>query len=325
MSNFKKYPSLFNSKKNINRLLMDFTSDDLGKVIAIEKIDGANFQINASKEGIYFCSRNQVVGKWENGDIKNRNNAFFNFPAAIDKLDTEFMDTLEELAQDHNIILYGELYGNTVQKRINYREKTPTLSFFDIVFDGYFMAPADILRDVVINRSDCAAHYFCYRFGKHFIYYNDRFFKKNNMTLLEALEFNFPKTYDYRSVEGIIIRPFDKTFFNKKGDIICVKKVIEAFSEIKTKQIKEGSNPQIGIYQLEFKELLNQNRVSSYISKVGKITDIGKAITDIMEDAKKDFRDLDHCENIDENEYKKIFKKQSGHVYHLIEPFLEDK
>ena len=256
---FKKFASLENTYKE---KVIDHIRLNHGKGYwwVSEKIDGANFSIWMNAQETKFASRNQWV-----------DSNFYGAEKAI--LDTA--SKMQELFKAHNLsefVVYGELYGEGIQKRINYGGKK--FAAFDIVVNGEHLSFYEM--ECVCNTYDIDM---VPVIGVGF-------------TLDQALDqqevFNSYLSPTRDEAEGISIAPIVPTW-SGNGSRVWLKKKSPRFSE---KSVSKRPKP---ITQLEDSDLevlnglleyVNDNRVLSAISKHGTVTskDFGKILGMVMQD-----------------------------------------
>lgn len=271
---FKKYNSIENSYqgKYINRWLANNEGLKTETYIITEKVDGANIQI-------YFEPNTEYkVGKRSCFIEKDSN--FFDIGTVLKDFEEQFKKVQHNVnITNRSVRLYGELYGQGVQKRVNYSDKK-SLIFFDVEVNGELHCPRDTMS------------------------YLDMFdlpkvpiiaIKKG---IVEALETN--ETFDTllnpiegNVSEGLVIRPFHKNYHNV-DELFILKKKSEKFAEKeitkgKVKTFDEGTFK----YNQLFRDYINENRVLSIFSKHGPIKEpkqLGEYIKLILEDATEDFK-----------------------------------
>ena len=284
---FVKFPSLENhyQGKAINYWLRDNPTLSNEKFIITEKLDGANFCIVIPKEGeVYFQSRNNALA----GDA-----SFFNFQSVIEKDMDKIMEIKREMNDhmffDSEVRIYGELFGNGVQRRVDYGDDRYFLPF-EVVIDGEILSPSEGLEFMD-----------AFGFGDWWVPilgYAD--------SLEEALEFNVEEVLTkhqgttekgFKFIEGVVISPFEKVYQNASGSRFLIKKKAHCFGDLagqKTKDRKveeplsESGTKLFNIWLNMFSE----NRLMDLFSKMGKIDSmkqIGEYLKAFSADVKEDF------------------------------------
>jgi len=248
---FHKYPSIANhyQKKFLYHILETLPKDTTFYIT--EKIHGANFAIYISKDSIKFASRNEFLG-----DKK-----FFNYKEVVIKYQECFDIIQTNIEEDEYYVVYGELFGGSVQKECYYKDEQDFVCF-DI---------AIVKEDNVkfLDTSDCIK--MCDVL--HLPYLPVLF----SGTLNECLKYNntFITTLNLEKgteCEGVIIRP-DKDCYVSSGSRIILKSKNSIFAENRGEKhrgdkLKEGLD---GIEQISHKlfDYINENRINSFVSKVG--------------------------------------------------------
>lgn len=152
--NFRKYPSIENSynTKYIMRWLEEFPELENHQFVLTEKIDGANFALyvqggewKIAKRSDFITPDEKFYRIWE----------FLNSSGLKEKF-TLFAQNWNQAFPNELIILYGEYFGEGIQKRINYGEKK--IRFFEYFFNDTFpYAPQ--LNNYWINNSEFVNKY----------------------------------------------------------------------------------------------------------------------------------------------------------------------
>jgi len=125
---FKKYTSIENSYRTKEVLMIKNSEFYDEKFCVTEKIDGANFSALVDKDGnVEYAKRSGVLKEDEN---------FYNWEQIPDKYEESFKKIGTFLCSQNNckaVQIFGELYGNRVQKRVKYLPEDSTNEF--IMFD----------------------------------------------------------------------------------------------------------------------------------------------------------------------------------------------
>jgi len=291
------------------------------------KIDGANFQVmfEPHLDAPDFAKRNSVLSETEN---------FYDWQNVVKKYKNIF-DDIQELAtaKNHSITLIGELYGNGIQKRIDYG-KEKYIIIFDIRVNDK-VVPYDILSGIFDNDhpmfSDdekLTAHSVYNRLNNHLL-----FSKTIKIDYDVNSVFDFINAIDKLEIptghEGIVIKPglIDK-------NRLYIKKKSDEFLEIsKTrKKNKNIINFSIKVEELKdkYRKYFNENRVLSFFSKEGPITskkDMGKYMNGIIQDAIDDFiKDHPEYDMLTKNEQRYIMAigKETGIIANYLIESIEE-
>jgi len=302
---FKKYPSIENSyrEKTINMFLEKYPQLKNETYIVQEKLDGANIQLI-----FYPCvemkvaSRNRIIERDENfNDVWN--------VIARDEY-KELFDYAHFYSNTYNkvIHLFGEIYGQGIQKRINYGPDK-YISLFD-----FGTSEGDELRLWAPNyiTTDPA-------FSKYVIDY----------TIINGLDeaLNY-KPENWNNIEGVVIKPYHNVYYSPQGSIFYLKNKNPNFEEKGNKPKKEKKqnfSDSVEYLHSEFGKYINENRVLSVFSKMGEIQDdkqIGEYIKAVIEDAKNDFiDDGNSVDSLDQKEIKYVYN-HSKSVVQILRKYL---
>lgn len=266
---FRKFESLENTyNKRQVQMVRDQLLDE-GEWIVTEKLDGANFAFHYDGVELKIASRNQFV----DGTFFACQEVVDRYSAAIKRLYTACM-----FPEGTHMIIYGELVGPGVQRRVNYGEKD--FYAFDIVVDG---KPVHKL----------AALGACGSFGI------------KTAPILGIVPFEraleIPNTFKSKvfevegdnEAEGTVIEPVEPKWY-ASGKRVYLKYKTEAFSE--------KSNPKKPKVAVDVPEdvaamlevitpYLSESRVHSVVSKIGKVGqgDFGKVLKLTVQDAVEDY------------------------------------
>ena len=303
---FKKYPEIENAyqQKFINRFLERYPQLKNEIYIIQNKIDGSNIQFM-----FYPCaemkvaSRNRIIERDENfNDVWN--------VIARDEY-KELFDHVRFYSNTYNkaVHLFGEIYGQGIQKRINYGPDK-YISIFD-----FGVSEGDELR----------------LFAPHFLY-TDYILSKYTVdyTIIKGLDeaLNYkPENWD--EIEGVVIKPYYNLYFSAVGSIFYLKNKNPSFEEkSQNKKVRKeisSFREEVENARDEFGQYLNENRVLSTFSKMGEIQDnkqIGEYIKAVLEDAKKDFfNDGNTVDDFTDKEVRHIFNK-SKQIVPILQKYL---
>lgn len=211
---FKKFSSLENTYRQ--NLIDKVYNEGFDKQpwIVTEKLHGANFSFWCDGNKVRVASRSQFV-----------DGTFYNCQSVIDKYSEKVMELHEKSFKNGVLVIYGELYGDGIQKEVKYGEKN--FAAFDMVWDG-----------VVLNKVE--SRWYCLTGGipvVPFIYYG-KFEEclaipntfRSQLTPEECLADNF--------AEGVVIEPVVPSWF-ANGNRVYFKNKFERFSEKKQKKEKQ--------------------------------------------------------------------------------------
>lgn len=301
---FKKYNSIENSYrgKYILKALEWYPELKDCKYSIREKLDGSNLQL-------YFQPGKEVmVGK--RSSFLNKDDKFFDVWNVLKKYEKEMQAMQDEVdITGFPVRLFGELYGNGIQKRVYYGDDK-YLAFFDVEVNGEMWS----------------------QFGF------ERLMRELNITNLvplmgyaENLEeaLNFDVNFDSKVVdkennpsEGVVIKPYLKDYPMGDGARFLLKKKSETFAEkMKVKQPKAEVSSKVLNAQGEFASYFNENRLQGLFSKHGEIESMdqfGQYIKMFINDAKEDFIKDFNLEGFEEKEIKNIFKSGGKYAASLL-------
>ena len=300
---FKKYSSLENSDRiaYLNKCEMNLPRglDTLCQVT--EKIHGANFSFYIDQDEIKTAKRTSFCGDdfFSCGEVVER---------LCDQLSAAFHYTQSVINDEiTNIIVYGELAGNGIQKEVQYGDKD--FYVYDIKANGVYLTTEQV-------------YHLCNLFSlKHAPVLEPA------MTLRSALAYD----EEFKSLvldvegdnfaEGIVIKPIEPAYL-PSGERIAIKKKGERFSENAGTKFKEAK----AVKELSLMDqivcnnlccYLNKNRLSNVLSKEEKITqkEFGRVMGLLMQDAIEDYIKDNHegyklkdiCED-----HKLVSKKAMG-------------
>lgn len=269
------------------------------------KLDGSNIQFifspDTTMDTFQICSRSHPLnreGSFLKVDLQEIVARYWNELSFIQ--DTAIHNEIE-------INIYGELFGDRIQRRINYGQ-IPLIKFFTVKINGENVSQKqfyDWFSNVGLD----------YMLPDNF----------GIVSFEEALDFNTEISSDLivndDHIEGIVIKPWDvaSSFYLKKKN----KKFLEK-SKKKTIKNKEFSD-NVNYLKTVFNEYLNENRVLSIFSKEGEIdnlSDLGKYIKLVLNDAKEDFfKDGNSFKDLDQNEVRYIMNG-SKHVVKILKNYL---
>lgn len=303
---FKKYPSIENhyQDKFIRRWIERNPELPNVSYIVTEKIHGANFQIMIDEHGIEFASRNRILSPDEN----------FNDYQNVMKDCEELIEAFQRIAISYpatKIRLYGEIFGDGIQKGVKYGEKQFRL--FDVLVDNEILPPRRVMNFLLSKGLE--------RFHVPII----GIFDSLEEALMVDTKFNSRITNQEGNIcEGVVIKPYDECYIDSNMSPFYIKKKNIEFLERKSTPRERTALPDTIVYAQEvFSDYITTQRIDNVFSKEGEIeytTEMGKYIQLIMEDAKVDFLkdNPDILEQFDEKEKKKVFGRAGGEIAKLL-------
>jgi hypothetical protein len=245
------------------------------KWIATSKIDGSNFGIHVAPEKSFiFQSRNRMLSPDEN---------FFGYQKALACPEVAaFLAKVQERAnkEKRSYVLFGELYGEGIQKRVNYGVEKG-IRFFDLF---------EISEQRWVPPIEAQTFY-----GDLYVPIIGIF---DGIEAARAINTEFPSRLnpiEGNIEEGVVIRPLEKTFFFMH-DTILLKKKNEKFAERGEPKVRILKSP----VSEEHSKLANlacsyitESRLLSVLSKHGEIRgmqDFPDLIKMLIFDYQKDFQ-----------------------------------
>lgn len=315
---FKKFPHISNDYQ-INVARVPFTEDmEHMKFIAEEKLDGANISFIFKPNGsCVLASRQQILGDWKQAE-------FFNVQSVFeDDIYNKFVEHFSNKAKedDSTIQIYGELIGNRIMRRVFYGEKSKIL-FYDCLLDGDdWLTPKEfkeMLTEVDFESLLVPEVWSC-------IGLVDALSGNNTFqSLINKDSKHFFKNNPENIAEGVVIKPYEYVITSRVGERFLWKSKNKDFSEKHCKtaseKVQKEIDPEEQEARLKFLQYINENRVLSYFSKVGKIekpSQMGDYIRAILEDAEQDFLE-DNNTWITKNARKSCVKSASAKIANLL-------
>ncbi len=303
---FKKYPSIENhyQDKFIRRWIESIPELPNVSYIVTEKIHGANFQIMIDEHGIEFASRNRTLSPDEK----------FNDYQNVMKGCEELIEAFQRIATSYppsKIRLYGEIFGDGIQKGVQYGEKQFRL--FDVIVDNDILPPRRVMNFLLSKGLE--------RFHVPII----GIFDSLEEALMVDTKFNSRITNQEDNIcEGVVIKPYDECYIDSNMSPFYIKKKNIEFLERKSTPRERTALPDTIVYAQEvFSDYITTQRIDNVFSKEGAIqdtTEMGRYIQLIMEDAKVDFLN-DHSEMMEQFENgddRKVYSKAGGQIAKLL-------
>jgi Rnl2 family RNA ligase len=280
-STFQKYFSIEGTwrKKEIQWWIEKYPKLINQTYVLQEKIHGANISLLFSPDGDFKIAK-------RSGFI-SENEKFYNHQIINEKY-ADIILLFKELAVEgnHHLIVYGEWFGEGIQKGVDYGPEKQLL-LFDVIMDDRLLPQFEMENMFsVLNIEDMMVPIL-------------------GMTenIKDALDFpiedRITEVYpEGKSViEGVVIKLFYTTFFEMTNEksAFYLKKKNEKFKEMqsKKKKIKINKYPEyVELLKTSFNDYITDNRLDSVFSHYGEIVsykDIGKYIKFFIEDAKEEF------------------------------------
>lgn len=286
---FRKYNSITNhfEKSGLAKWLKIYPELYNEQYIIQEKIHGSNFSIWFENcdigVDIKYANRTAFL------DITDR---FFDYQLALqnEKVEKLINNIVNKIKKDNikELVIFGELYGGRIQKGVYYSDQKH-IKFFDMRIDDVYlpfketeeffkkMESEDLLvpKIAIVNSLDEALE-----------------FVPEFNTLLSDKEFEGLDNI----CEGVVIKTYNKVFTNKDGSFFYIKNKNEKYWEKHTLKRPNQKDYTMCDTANELKDIfqtyITENRLYSVFSKYGQIEsvkEIGKYISLLTEDAKKDF------------------------------------
>jgi Rnl2 family RNA ligase len=303
---FRKFPEIENHyrTKEVQYVLDKFPHMENETYILQEKLDGACVSFVFEADGSFrLAKRSGLIEVDEN---------FYGIQRTVLEKYMDVVAVLQSFAKKNKCSLnvFGELFGNGIQRRINYGSEKYIL-FFDMMVDGKMMSPVET-EDIFssLNIEDMLVPNFgtVKGFNKAL-----EFDVESRTTLVN------PDGNDL--IEGVVIKPYYGIFQVDDVGTFYLKKKAEKFAErSKPKRERPPVDSNLQFLQDTFRDYINENRVLSVFSKHGEIErfeDIGIYIKAVIEDAKKDF-EKDYF-----SEVEKLEKKDVRYVYNVSKSVVE--
>lgn len=303
---FKKFSSLENTYRTnlIEKVIEEGIPTD--NWIVTEKVDGANFSFWCDGEQVKVASRNQFV-----------DGTFYGCQEVIDRIAPKILLFCSDY--DTQIVIYGELYGDGIQKRVNYGDK----SF--IAFDVHC-----VNSNTPVDKEFAIA--LCERIGIPFAPVLFRGSFEECLAVTNTFKSHLtPEFHDgANTAEGVVIEPVTPAWF-RNGDRVYFKNKSEKFSERssekKNKQETKVSE-ELSLSEASQGVLHNltsyvtDSRVVSVISKIGKVGTkdfqriLGLTVQDAIEDYEKDTEV--NVRDVCGDEWKAVLKMLNGLSAHVV-------
>lgn len=321
---FKRWISIENHYRDkfINMFFLQHYDDLIRETFVVtEKVDGANFSIIVKKNGeVFFAKRSGIIGTGDN---------FYSYQEAMEDQNVQdLIKFAQEFCIDKqvNLQFIGELFGQGVQKRIQYgdhkqwrmfgiyavlEEDKRVLSRFDVLAMHDYIKNS--LGATIIKVTVPTLETFTISSQNDFV-------DKINALDIRRDSLYTPDGYDKPNLmEGVVVRPFHHDYFSPVGEMFIIKKKNpEYLDNPKTKEKKEAVHVSEEITNIlhALQDYVNENRSQDLFSKFGEIerpSEIGKYIglyyEDIINDYEKDNVSLKSLDKKDRSFVNKSLNK----------------
>lgn len=275
LDKFNKYSSIENHYQE--GFLQSCPQEDIEWCVT-EKIHGANFQVYYDGENFLLGTRNRFLGE----------DNFHGLKEIVEGIKHRILNLYYDYSLSNEVmILYGEIYGDGIQKGVKYCKKHK-IRFFDMKIEGKYVPyrkTAEVLDDYDIPYVPILKIIT----GNIIDVVNSANTKFNSL----IAEGEYAELED-NMCEGVVIKPYTTELLTTRGSRVIIKKKNEEFLE---KKAKPKSNPARFVdYSKDietFKIYSNCNRFDSVFSKDNyQKENFGEFIKaymrDIVQDAGKD-------------------------------------
>lgn len=313
---FKKYNSITNHYNvKVFKDLIARNYDLLPTTIEFEiteKIHGANFSLLVEDE-IQFARRNDVL----------QDDKFYGYKDVFDDTYTPLFDSLIRIANTYGTVqLYGELFGENIQKGVYYGSKR--FLWYALRINGHLVTTKEadmLLEDIAYLKAPVIGH----------MVYD----KTTDIEdFIENIPYRFtsrltPSDYAEENIcEGVVAVPYDiiplfgDTYFaiKKKNSEFLEKK-----SEKRVRLPKEVSEQVQDVLE-ETTTYVNSIRTDDLMSKLGELEDIrsiGQYASAYFEDVITDFNnETDVYMGMSKEDQKEIKKKLSTLIFTELKRYL---
>lgn len=313
---FKKYSEIDNHYQNkvVSKVINSVEGAEDCVYQITEKIDGSNVSIIISKDDVKFARRT---------DILTEDEKFYGYQQVMkgDRIQNFIKTVQESISDDTVYTFYGELFGPAIQSRIYYGSEKK-FRMFDMRIDEQYQSP-QFLEEYLksIDYFDLHAPIIGYITGlEKALEYDSESLKT---AYWESGDKNFPEA---QTVEGVVIKPYDRILYNQMSRVIFKKKNKEFCEKMKVTH-KERVVKELTPLQLDFISYINESRMCSVVSKYGEPShdnEIGKYISFLGEDAFNDFvkdNDLDKS-TMTKDDFKSYLGLVGKYALPLIKKYL---
>ena len=298
----KKYCEIENSYRNKHIAYFADKNDIYNKkYVVLEKLHGACFRIHISVDGsVSYGTRNRVL---------ESNTKFYDWKNAVSNLN---LDVITRRAKRNNveITLYGELFGEGINKGVEYQNEK-RIRFFDIRYNDLYMPWVEARYLLIISHLPIVP------------------VVKDEVSLEDALNFDVESfkslinkdAPDDNIAEGVVIKPmYEEVYLGH--DRFILKKKTDKFKESMSKKKRKVkvADPMVSKWKHSVSEYVTENRLHSLFSKKGEIDNpkqIGEYIKEYMEDVRNDFN-KDYPELVNDNLTKRQDKDIFNHSKDVV-------
>lgn len=258
-----KYDSIM-SLTNLNGKLIRSTEDERRKLLkcmmyVTEKIHGQNFRVGIDESGKWFIGQRKQIFYWDNEDgfLNEGRQPHPNWHKMTSDTKADIFAVLKKLERELSFgtVLYGELFGNGMQKGFTYgdiEDKELRVAYFEISVDGIYMEPAKAMK----------------KLQKEFNLLTVPII--GVMTLREFLDYDVEslgsKLANEDSVEGVVALPING-FVNgwDFADRFAIKKKVPKYAEQKQKDPKKSKKER---YVSPFSQFVVENRLQHVLDEL---------------------------------------------------------
>ncbi len=302
--------------------------------VATEKIHGANFRFIYQGKRLHFGKRKELL-TWEDD--------FFGFQKVVVATESQIIALCEQLSLDFGadtIIIYGELFGGLYP-----HPDVPVCECIEAIQTGIYYSP-DILFcafDIAFENAPDQKTYLSYAqsltYFDHFGILCAKPLKTAKLTDLLNMDLRIQSRIPFELglpaiaenwIEGVVIKPFGPL-----PDSVTFRPVLKLKNpEFEENQMYHQARKWLFVPNVnslsrnldflmdELRKYINENRLNSAISKIGKLSPANKdqIVVEFMEDVLTDFN-LDHnniLEELSEAEIKWIRSRVEAEILQLL-------
>jgi len=323
MTELLKFPSIENTydQKNIDFWLRNFPELENELFLITSKIDGSNFSIMITEDGIRYASRNRII---------EENDSFFNYREVVKRYERDI-----NLFQKH-LIKFGlnkiqitcELFGRSVFNRVQYFPEN-RLRILSIAIDDKWLSPSALMTLIMsVGLTGLNSK------GEVDNTFSEALVLAPKITRVAGLKESLSYNCEHKSLinrdiegenfeEGIVIQPYSKNFYFTNTDggekMFVLKSKHPKFAEkIKSNNIDKIQSTNLSHMSLLIKEYINESRAVSAISKYGQMTsfsDIPKYLQLVKDDI---YQDIIKEHQLSLSDFNSSFKPLSNQVVKLL-------
>jgi len=257
-----RYNSIM-SLTNLNGKLKRSSEDEQQKILkcmmyVTEKIHGENFRVGIDEEGKQFIGQRKQTFYWNGDEFLSENgqpHPSWHKLSLVTKTSIKLVLNTLEAKSELDIVLYGELFGNGMQRGFTYgdvEDKELRVAYFEISVNGVYMEPMKAMQRLQEE--------FCLLTVPTI----------GVMTLQEVLDYDVEslesKLANEKCVEGMVALPMigsvDGWDF---ADRFAIKKKIPKFAERKQKDPKKSKKKR---YVSPFSQFIVENRLQHVLDEL---------------------------------------------------------